>query len=95
MKNEKCTLQDLEYGENTENHEKCEIRILGREIWRRKLKELENRKKVYCRTGNMARTLKIMENERSPLDDLKNDKITENPEKGEMHTVGPGIWREN
>ena len=43
----------------------------------------------------MARTLKIMENERSPLDDSKNDKITENPEKGEMHTVGPGIWREN
>ena len=29
----------------------------------------------------MARKLKIMENEKHPLDDLKNDKITEKPEK--------------
>ena len=27
--------------------------------------------------------------------DLKNDEITEKREKWEMHTVGPGIWREN
>jgi hypothetical protein len=26
---------------------------------------------------------------------LKNDEITEKREKWEMHTVGPGIWREN
>ena len=26
---------------------------------------------------------------------LKNDVITEKREKCEMHTVGPGIWREN
>ena len=32
---------------------------------------------VHCRTWNMARHLKIMENEKHPLDDLKNDKITE------------------
>ena len=50
---------------------------------------------VPCRTWNMARKLKIMENEKHPLDDLKNDEITENREKREMHTVGPGIWREN
>ena len=30
--NEKCTLQDLEYGQNTENHKKCEIHTIGREI---------------------------------------------------------------
>ena len=36
-----------------------------------------------------------IENEKHLLDDLKNDEITEKPEKGEMHTVGPGIWREN
>ena len=30
-----------------------------------------------------------------PLDDLKNDEIIEKREKLEMHTVGPGIWREN
>ena len=47
-----------------------------------------------CRTWNMARKLKIMENEKHPLDDLKNDKITEKPEN-EKCTVGPGIWQEN
>ena len=31
---------------------------------------------VHCRTWNMARNLKIMENEKHPLDDLKNDEIT-------------------
>ena len=43
----------------------------------------------------MARKLKIMENEKHPLDHLKKDEITEKREKSEMHTVGPGIWREN
>ena len=43
----------------------------------------------------MARKLKIMENEKNPLNHLKNDKITAKREKREMHTVGPGIWREN
>ena len=33
---------------------------------------------VHCRTWNMARKLKIMENEKHPLDDLKNEKITKN-----------------
>ena len=36
---------------------------------------------VYCRTWNMARKLKIMENEKHPLDDLKNDEITKKREK--------------
>ena len=49
----------------------------------------------HCRTWNMARKLKIMENEKNQLDDLKNDEITKKREKREMHTVGPGIWREN
>ena len=31
---------------------------------------------VHCRTWNMARKLKIMENEKHPLDDLKKDEIT-------------------
>jgi hypothetical protein len=30
-KNEKCTLQDLEYGEKTENHGKREMHTLGHE----------------------------------------------------------------
>ena len=50
---------------------------------------------VHCRTWNMARKLKIMENEKYPLDHLKNDKITEKRKKRDMHTLGPGIWREN
>ena len=36
---------------------------------------------VPSRTWNMARKLKIMENEKHPLDDLKNDEITEKSEK--------------
>ena len=36
---------------------------------------------VHCRTWNMSRKLKIMENEKHPLDDLKNDEITKIGEK--------------
>jgi hypothetical protein len=36
---------------------------------------------VHCRTWNKARELKIMENEKHPLDDLKNDEISEKREK--------------
>ena len=50
---------------------------------------------VHCRTWYMARKVKIMENEKNPLDDLKNDEITKRREKCEMHTEGPGIRREN
>ena len=40
----------------------------------------------HCRTWNMARKLKIMENEKHPLDDLKNDEIIEKRVKGETTT---------
>jgi hypothetical protein len=43
----------------------------------------------------MARKLKIMENEKLTLEELKNNENTEKHEKCELHTVGPGIWREN
>ena len=36
---------------------------------------------VHCRIWNMARKLKIMENEKHPFEDLKNDEITEKHEK--------------
>jgi hypothetical protein len=39
---------------------------------------------VHCGTWNMARKLKIMENEKHSLEDLKNDEITEKREKLEM-----------
>ena len=41
-----------------------------------------------------GRKLKTMENEKHPLDDLKNDEIIAKGEKLEMKTVGTGIWRE-
>ena len=37
-------------------------------------------RKFHCRTWNMARKLKIMENEKHPLDEFKNDEITEKSE---------------
>ena len=36
---------------------------------------------VHCRTWNMARKVKIMENEKHPLDTFKNDEFTERREK--------------
>ena len=36
---------------------------------------------VHCRTWNMARKQKILEKKEHPLDDLKNDEITEKREK--------------
>ena len=38
-------------------------------------------RKVHCRTWNMVRKLKIMENEKHPLNDLKNDEITKKLKK--------------
>ena len=66
---------------------------VGCEIWRGKLKKLEN-DNVNARTWNMARKLEIMENKKHTLEDLKNDEITERREKWEMYTVQPGIWWE-
>ena len=42
VKNEKYTLQDLEYGEKPENYGEREIHTLGHEIWPVKLKRMEN-----------------------------------------------------
>ena len=47
----------------------------------RKTKNGGKYRNVHCGTWNMARKLKIMENEKHPLDDLKNDEITEKREK--------------
>ena len=67
-----------------------EIHTLGHEIWRGKLKKVKYGEKtekggkfrnVHCRTWNMARKLEIMENEKHPLEDLKNDEITKEREK--------------
>ena len=43
----------------------------------RKTEKVGKFRNVHCRTSNMARNLKIVENEKHPLDDLKNDEISE------------------
>ena len=47
----------------------------------RKTEKAGKFRNVNCRTWNMAIKLKIMENEKHPLDDLKNDEITKKREK--------------
>jgi hypothetical protein len=47
----------------------------------RNTEKVEKFRNVHSRTWNMARKLKIMENEKHPLDDLKNDEIIEKHEK--------------
>ena len=47
----------------------------------RKTEKVGKFRNVNYTTWNMARKLKIMENEKHPRDKLKNDEITEKPEK--------------
>ena len=47
----------------------------------RKTEKVGKLRNAHCRTWNMARKLKMMENEKHPHDDLKNDEITEKCEK--------------
>jgi hypothetical protein len=47
----------------------------------RKTEKLGKFTNVHCRTWSMAGKLKIMKNEKYPLDVLKKDEITEKREK--------------
>ena len=47
----------------------------------RKTEKVGKFRNVHCGTWKMARKLKIMKNEKLPLDDFKNDEITEKREK--------------
>ena len=47
----------------------------------RKTEKIGKYRNVHSRTWNMSIKLKIMENEKYPLDDLKNDEITKRGEK--------------
>ena len=78
MKNEKCPLKDLEYGINLKqmtNH----IRVIAPDGGRPR-QHIHDAPENAVRV-QMARKLKIMENEKHPLDDLKNDEIAEKREK--------------
>ena len=48
----------------------------------RKNEKVGKFRNVHFRTWNIARKLKIMENKKYPLDDLKNYEITEKCENG-------------
>ena len=47
----------------------------------RKTEKVGKFRNVHCRTWNIARKLKILENDKHPLDALKNDEITKKREK--------------
>ena len=47
----------------------------------RKTEKVGKFRNVHCWTWNMARKLKTMENEKHPLDEMKNDEITKIREK--------------
>ena len=51
----------------------------------RKSEKVGKFRNVDFKTWNMARKLKIMENEKHPLDDLKNEEITEKRENENAH----------
>ena len=44
----------------------------------RKTEKVGKFRNVHCRTWNVEQKLKITENEKHPIDDLKNDEITKN-----------------
>jgi hypothetical protein len=96
-KHEKWEMHTVGPGIWRENWKSRKMRNTHFRTWNmaRKTERVGKFRNVHCRTWNMARKLKLMENEIHPLDDLKNEEVTEKHEKWEMHTVGPGIWREN
>jgi hypothetical protein len=53
VKNEKCTLYNLEYGEEREKREKRAMHTVGPGIWREILKKLEN-ENAQCGTLNIV-----------------------------------------
>ena len=47
----------------------------------RKTEKVGKLRNIHCRTWNMARKLKNLEHEKHPIDDFKNEEITERREK--------------
>ena len=92
---EKLEISTVGHGIWQENWKSCKWET---STWR--IKKSQNHWKTWkmrnaqCRFWNLARKRKITENEKHPLEALKNDEITEKREKWEMHTVEPRIWRE-
>ena len=63
VENEKCTLQELEYGKKIEKRAKCDTNTVLTGICRETLIMVENEKCTML-TWNMAKKLKNFENEK-------------------------------
>ena len=71
MKNEKHTLEDLEYGKKHCKTWKMRMHSVGPEIWGEKLKNVENEKFKLQDLKHDGETLKNVENENCTLYDLE------------------------
>ena len=78
---------------NTEKREKWEMHILGPVIWRKNCKRWKIRN-AHCRTWNMVRKLKNVENETQIMYDLAYGKKHSKTWNMRNHTEGPGVWQE-
>ena len=63
-------MQDLEYAEKTENHEKWETHSVGRKIWRKTLNNLKNKKYILQDLNYDKKTEKNLDNETQTLQDM-------------------------
>ena len=70
VKNEKCTLQDLLYGQKNAKCGKCDKHTVGPGIWRDKCKKWKMKHK-HSSTWNVARKLKNEKDETQTLYDLE------------------------
>ena len=92
---EKCTLQNLEYGEKTENHGKGDTNTVSLGIWRETLRKVENVKCILQNLEYGEKTEKMWKMRNTHCRTQNMSRNSEKREKREMHTVRPGLWREN
>ena len=68
VKNEKCTLQDLEYGEKTENHGKRETHTISPKICQEKVKNVNNEKYTLQDLDYCQNTINVENETKTQLD---------------------------
>ena len=59
VKNEKCSLQDLQYGKKTDQKVKLETHMAGPGIWQEALKNLQNEKHTLQELDSVEKTEKL------------------------------------
>ena len=70
MENKKCTCQDLEYGEKSENLGKWETHTVGSEIFKETLKKVKN-ENSKLEEQEYGKKTETVENETQTLYDLE------------------------